>query len=100
MWSTPWPGNAGIARDGDAPLGVIALIGRGSSFSVSLLARRDALQRLLKTLLVPLWDMAHAGAGLDLVDAIIALVPIVELAYPLTHESPNLIVNALTEVVR
>ena len=100
MWSTPWPGNAGIARDGDAPLGVIALIGRGSSFFVRALTRRDALQRLLRTLLVPLWDMAHAGAGLDLLDAIIASVPIVELAYPLTPESPALIVNTLTEVVR
>jgi hypothetical protein len=100
MWSTPWPGNAGIARDGDAPLGVIALIGRGSSFSVSLLARRDALQRLLKTLLVPLWDMAHAGAGLDLVDDLIASVPIVELAYPLMRESADVIRNALTEIAR
>jgi hypothetical protein len=100
MWSTPWPGNAGIAREGDAPLGVIALIGHGSSFSVRPLMRRDALQRLLKTLLVPLWDMAHAGAGLDLVNDIIASVPIVELAYPLTPESPDLIVNALTEMTR
>ena len=100
MWSTPWPGNAGIAREGDAPLGVIALIGRGSLFSVRSLMRRDALQRLLKTLLVPLWDMAHAGAGLDLVDDLIASVPIVELAYPLAHESPELIVNALTEIAR
>ena len=96
MWSTPWPGNAGIARKGDAPLGVIALIARGSSFSVRPLTRRDALQRLLKTLLVPLWDLAHASAGLGLVDDIIGSVPIVELAYPLTPESPGLIVNALT----
>jgi hypothetical protein len=98
MWSTPWPGNAGIAREGDAPLGVIALIGRGSSFSARALVRRDALQRLLKTLLVPLWDMACVGAGLDIVNDIIASVPIVELAYPLTHESPDLIVNALAEI--
>jgi len=98
MWSTPWPGNAGIAREGDGPLGVIALIGRGSSFSARALVRRDALQRLLKTLLVPLWDMACVGAGLDIVNDIIASVPIVELAYPLTHESPDLIVNALAEI--
>jgi hypothetical protein len=100
MWSTPWPGNSGITRDGDAPLGVIAVIGRGSSFSVRPLTRRDALQRLLKTLLVPLWDMAHAGAALDLVDDISGSVPIVELAYALAPESPGLIANSLTEVVR
>jgi hypothetical protein len=100
MWSTPWPGNAGVAREGDALLGVIALIGRGSSFSVRPLSHRGALPRLLKTLLVPLWDLAHAGAGLDLVDDIIGSIPIVELAYPLTLESPSLIMNALMEVAR
>jgi hypothetical protein len=100
MWSTPWPGNAGIARQGDAPLGVIALIGRAASFSVRPLTQRGALPKLLKTLLVPLWDMAHAGAGLDLVDDLTASVPIVELAYPLTQEAPELIVKALTEVAR
>lgn len=100
MWSTPWPGNAGIAREGDAPLGVIAMIGRASAFSIRALTPRGALPTLLKTILVPLWDMAQAGAGLALVDVIVASVPIVELAYPLAPESPGRIVSALTEIGR
>lgn len=100
MWSTPWPGNAGITSAGDAPLGVIAMIGRAAAFSVKPLTPRQALPRLLNTLLIPLWDMVQAGAGLALVDVIAATVPIVELAYPLAADSPGLIVNALSEAAR
>lgn len=100
MWSTPWPGNAGIAREGDAPLAVIAMISRAPLRSVRVLSKREALGGLLKTLLVPLWDMSHAGAGLALVDDIAASVPIVELAYPLSPDSPDWIRNTLVRTAR
>src|SRR5688500_3159606 len=82
-WSTPWPGRAGIARPGDAPLGVIGLIGRGPAMSATRIGGRAALTRLLRTIALPLWDAGEIGFGLELMDALIEEVPIVQLSYPL-----------------
>lgn len=95
-WSTPWPGSAGIVADGDAPLGVIALIGRGPVPRLTTLVARAALPRLLRTVLVPTWDGDAAEDGLAFLDETCSLLPIVELAYPLAEGVPGAVRDLLS----
>ena len=97
LWSTPWPGNAGIARSGDAPLGVIALIGRGERYVVRVLSPREALSRVLPTLALPIWNPHLMAARLDFVGSLVEHVPIVEMNYPLDERTPSWIAARLTE---
>lgn len=82
-WSTPWPGSAGIAREGDGPLGVVALLGRGPRPVAIRRSGREALPGLLQTMLIPSWDEVAAGDAMAFLDELWRRVPIVELAYPL-----------------
>ena len=98
VWSTPWPGSAGIAESGDGPLGVIALIGRAGAPVVRRLAPQEALPRLLQTVLVPTWDGRAAVDSLSLLNALCETTPIVELAYPLGDGVPEAIRDLLSGV--
>jgi hypothetical protein len=97
LWATPWPGTAGVARTGDAPLGVIALIGRGPSRSTRRLTPREALSRLLPTLALPIWDSSLMGASLEFVNALLQRVPVIEMKYPLDDHTPDWLVDTLME---
>ena len=96
LWSTPWPGNAGIANEGHAPLGVVALITQASIPSVRELRPREALPRLLRTVLLPIWSETEAAAELAIVDMLCRSVPILELAYPIEDQTPQWITEQLT----
>lgn len=98
VWSTPWPGSAGIARDGDGPLGVVVLIGRAPRPEVRSVSRREALGRLLTTLAIPSWSEAGVEYSLELVERMIERTPIVELAYPLGPDTGQWIIDRLTEI--
>ena len=100
LWSTPWPGTAGVARAGDAPLRVIALIGRDSRTSVRAIGRRDALRRVLPTLALPIWDAELMEASLSFVDDLLGRVPVIELRYPLEERTADWVLNTLTEELR
>ena len=99
-WSTPWPGRAGIARAGDAPLGVIAFISRGVTPSVSAITPRDALYRLLSTVALPIWNTPEVDESLALLERLITEVPLVELRYPLGDATPGWIEHTLTNTLR
>jgi hypothetical protein len=94
-WSTPWPGSEGIANDGDAPLGVIALIGRSPTPAVREVRPSEALRRLLTTLALPLWSAEQMDRGLALMERLIVEVPVVELLYPLGDETAGWIERTL-----
>lgn len=98
VWSTPWPGSAGIANAGDAPLGAVVLIGRALSPRVLAVPNHLALSRLLMTLALPNWRDAAMADGLALVDQIMNDVRPIELAYPLGPETAPWIVERLTEI--
>lgn len=100
VWSTPWPGSAGIANDGHAPLGVLVLIGRGPVCEMRRPGSRQVVQRLLTTLALPNWNDAALADGLELVNEVVSRVPVVELAYPLLPATPGWIVETLTEIER
>lgn len=99
LWSTPWPGRAGIAYDGHAPLGAIALIGRADTPRVRPVGPAAALRTLLATIALPLWgEQVHDG--LALIEEMVETVPVVELAYPLGEETPARLVELLLGVTR
>lgn len=100
LWATPWPGNGGVAREGGAELGVIALIARDRVRSARLLTVRESLPRLLPTLALPIWDRELMAPSIDLVDALLARVPVVELRYPLETATPDWIVETLQNIGR
>jgi hypothetical protein len=95
LWSTPWPGTAGVARTGDAKLSTIALIGRGAQREKRVLARREALPRVLATLALPIWDQSLMWDALGFVDALLEQVPVVELRYPLDATTPEWLAETL-----
>lgn len=97
-WSTPWPGSEGIANTGDAPLGVIALIGRATTRGARDVPPSEALRRLLTTLALPLWSAGQMDRGLALMERLIVEVPVVEMLYPLGETTPGWIVKTLGEV--
>ena len=86
-WSTPWPGRAGIARPGDAPLGAVAIIGRGAGRARLELQPRAKTAALLQTLAVPVWNPEQAGAVLEAIDVIQRTTPIAQLVYPLGDDT-------------
>lgn len=98
VWSTPWPGSAGIAFEGDAPLGAVVLIGRAPTPTVRPVKAREALGRLLATLALPPGGGRALDQALALVTRVIEEVPVVELAYPLAPETPEWIVEQLSQV--
>lgn len=95
LWSTPWPGNAGIANEGHAPLGVVALIAQARVPSVRKLPAREALPRLLRTVLLPIWSETEAAPELAIVDLLCRTVPIIEISYPLSAQTPGWITEQL-----
>lgn len=97
LWSTPWPGRAGIAFDGDAPLGVIALLARHDTARVRRPTTSEILHTLLATVALPVWG-EHVNDGLNFIDELVKSIPIVELAYPLGPDIPKRIVELLLEV--
>lgn len=98
VWSTPWPGSADIAFQGDAPLGAVVLIGRATRATMRAVSAREALGRLLATLALPHWGGGALDAALALVHRMITDVPVVELAYPLGPETPDWIVARLADL--
>ena len=97
LWGTPWPGTAGVARAGDAPLSKIALISQGIRHESRRLSRREALGRVLPTLALPIWDQSLMGEALEFVDELLARVPVVELRYPLDPTTQGWLAETLTE---
>ena len=97
LWSTPWPGRAGIALDGDAPLSVIALIGRGKTPEIREVPATAVLKTFLSTMALPVWS-SSLEESLTLIDDLAHSVPVVALSYPLGPSTGERIVALLTEV--
>ena len=97
-WSTPWPGRAGIARPGDAPLGAVAIIGRGPERARLALQPRAKRAALLQTLAVPVWNPEQAGTVLEAINVIQERVPIAQLVYPLGDETGRWILDSMEDL--
>ena len=82
LWGSPWPGAAGIAAPGGAPLDVLVFIRHGAAMSVRAVRPADAFRRVVNTLSMPLWEPARCGRALEVVDAIVSRPIAVEFTYP------------------
>jgi hypothetical protein len=98
MWSTPWPGRAGIASPGDAPMRCVALIGRADRRESTTPPRAQLLGKLLTTIALPLWAPETVGRSLSLVERLLEEAPITELSYPLEDDTGEWIVRTLSEL--
>lgn len=95
-WGTPWPGRAGIVSSGDGKLSVIGVIKRAPSPRSRLLPPREARRTVLETFALPLWDSSRMAFALEMIDAMLNAVPVVEIGYPLSNGTPEWIVETLT----
>lgn len=97
-WSTPWPGRAGVAEPGNAPLGAIAIIGRGPNPLLRRLSSRATTAALLQTLAVPVWNTEDAGCALDRIATVQQSIPIVQIEYPLSEAAATWILETLEAI--
>ena len=95
VWGSPWPGAAGIATPGGAPLDVIMFIRHGRDPSIRRVRPRDAFRRVINTLSMPLWEPARCGRALEIVDAIVTRPVVVEVTYPPTAGAARWLSNEL-----
>jgi hypothetical protein len=98
VWGSPWPGAAGIATPGGAPLGVILFIRREPAMSVRAVRSADAFRRVVNTLSMPLWEPARCGRALDIVHAIVTRPVVVEAAYAPTSDAVRGLYDALVSL--
>jgi hypothetical protein len=95
LWSTPWPGSNGRATPGDGPLHALVFRGRADAPTIRALSTTQALQRLARTVALPLWEPALVDWSLTLLDRVLGGVPVVEYAYPPTPAAARALVDAL-----
>ncbi len=81
MHGTPWPGDAGIARNRSAPLSALVFLTQAADNAIVPLAAGDALRRLLIVASVPWFDRPHLEGPLATVEALLARVPCFEFRF-------------------
>ncbi len=77
---TPWPGNAGVARNAAAPLHALAFLTQGSAHKLRRLSPLEALERLIPVTSIPWYDAELVGPVLATCDRLLREV----LCYELT----------------
>jgi len=83
MFGTPWPGDAGIAVNGSAPLSSILFIGHGDGNTMERLSPQEALVRLLPVSTIPWYDTERMTGVLAFCEELVSYVPSYELRFSL-----------------
>ena len=96
VWGSPWPGAAGIAAPGGAPLDIVMFIRHGPARALSAVTPRDAFRRIVNTLSMPLWEPARCGRALEIVDAMVTRPRLVEATYDATDDAARWLAAELT----
>jgi hypothetical protein len=82
LHGTPWPGTAGLARCGRAPLAALLLLGpHGTAPGLRPLSRAEACRRLVFQAFLPLWDGRGVERCLAFADEVTRRVPAFELTF-------------------
>jgi len=82
-WGTPWPGDAGIARNACAPLAALLFLVQADADEVVPLAPGAAMRRLMPVASCPWYDGERAGLVLDTCARIIEATPCYDLRFRL-----------------
>ena len=75
VWGTPWPGDAGIARNRCAPLRGLYFLEHASEPEIARVAPAEGARRLFPTISCAWYDHELAAAVLDTVDRLVGAVP-------------------------
>jgi hypothetical protein len=86
-FGTPWPGDAGIARNCGAPLAGVCLLSKADACRLKPLTPKDALTRLLPVTSIPLFDRERSDAVLSSLASLTAEVPMFELQFAPRQET-------------
>lgn len=81
VFGTPWPGDAGVARNISLPLSEIFFISHGTENRVKEIKSQEAIERLLPVTSIPWYDKEVMPAILDLCEELISRVPAYELYF-------------------
>ena len=65
VWGTPWPGDAGVARNSYAPLGALLFLVKSESNEVVPLTTAVAMRRLMPVVTCPWYDAERVSGVLD-----------------------------------
>jgi len=82
-FGTPWPGEARVACNADAPLHAIAFLQQGPEHRLVPLDRGEALVRLLPVASVPWYEPEVAGLVLDFLGELLSTLPVYDLHFAL-----------------
>jgi hypothetical protein len=92
-WGTPWPGEAGVARNVNVPLRALLFLVHDEEPSVVPLTPAAAAQRLFPVISCPWWDEAAVSATLGTIDALVASVPSFEFRFAPDQASVDLLTD-------
>lgn len=81
MYGTPWPGDAGIARNESAPLKAICFLRQADGTRLRRLNPDEILERLLPVTSIPWYESRLTEEALSLCEFLIERYPAYELAY-------------------
>lgn len=79
-YGCPMCGTSGIHRQGVEPIHAIVMLSQSAENAVTRLTAGEAFQRLYPEITVPRWDRALVLRAMELLDALMARVPIYALA--------------------
>jgi hypothetical protein len=95
-WGTPWPGEAGVARNANMPLGGIFFLRKGASHNIRELTAFESLKRLMPLASVPWYDRDIVPEYVQVFEGLVSEVP----SYEFTFANDMSAVDAFEEFAR
>ena len=80
-YGTPWPGEAGIAKNESAPLKGIFFLHKANRCYIKDIGKKEALRQLLPVASIPWYDPETADRVLDTAEILIEEIPAFELHF-------------------
>lgn len=97
VYGTPWSGKEGWQENTSAPLAGVCLLSRAEpgATRIDRISAADALDRVIRQVYLPSHVLAAAGA-LELLDALLARVPVYDLAVDMSEDAVRTSFETLT----
>jgi hypothetical protein len=80
-WGTPWPGDAGVARNASAPLGALLFLVKATTNELRPLSPRVAARRLMPVVTCPWYDPDRLPGVLETCSHVVENTPCFELLF-------------------
>jgi hypothetical protein len=91
VWGTPWPGDAGIARNAGAPLGGLFFLVQAGETALTRLDAGAAMRRLVPVVSAPWYDRERGGQVMATCARLVEDFPCFDLHFRLHEEVVELI---------